>query len=238
VLVNSSATRHHWGGALEVVDETARGEHVAARPDHNLQPAVVPAQRRGHCLVEQRHPGVDLAVGHEQQAEVRQGHRVQAVVGRLLCQVAGLLHPGALLGGDGRQVGADQQQPAPHHRVLRVLRGPGRPGQPAARCGVVLEVGEVPDAQIEGDQRSVVVPASLPQEREGVLAVADRGAYVAQPPARPAETVDGVGGLVGGGCGGEPGPRFLPASGRGGGTRGVQAVGLRHLSMIAAGTGP
>ena len=111
---------------------------------------------------------------------------MESVVGRLDSHPPGLLDPGTLLRGVGGQVGGDQYQPAADHRVRGALGCPGNAGQPAACCRVVLEVRQIPDAQVEGDNDRLVVPARLAQQREGTLPVADRGTYIAQPPARPA----------------------------------------------------
>ncbi len=236
--MNSSATRHHCvarrrsstrlhAASMLQLDQTT----TSSRPPKPPRVVAIASSRSAI-------PSLHLAAGHEEQTQVGESHRVQPVVGGLGREPEGLLEPGTSRGGVGAQVGADQYQPAPNHRVRGVLGGPCSAGQPAAGGRLVLEVREVPDAQVEGRDGRLVVTARLAQQSEGTLPVADRGAHVAQPPAHPAQSVDRVRGLVHGSRRGEGCPCLLPPSGLGGSTRGCEALDGCHSSMIATRTRP
>jgi hypothetical protein len=134
-------------------------------------------------------------------------------------------------------VGADQDDPASERVILGVLGGARGTSQPTLRRGLVVEIGQVPDAELDPDHRCLVGAAFLLVEREGAFPVADRRMHVSQPPADSAEPVVRLGRPACGRSSGELLASLLPPT-RGRGAAGSREIGVTHEPMVLPKRGP
>ncbi len=184
-------------GALELRDEGADGDRLAARVDGGLRAALA-AERAGHGLVEQRDALGDVAERDPVGAEL--AHRAQLQVDVAVLPRGGERLPREHLGAPriaglaGHRRPAERD-PAAQRREALVLDEPRGPVHPALRRRDVPEARPVARDEPERDERGLHRLAAAAVRRVRALAQLERPVGVLQPPQRRAETRERLGGL-------------------------------------------
>ena len=110
------------GRPLQVVEQAAGGEHVAAGPHDHLEHPKRAGEGRCHRLVEHGHAVLDVPCRDMPPAEVGQGHGGKVLIGRCFGCSGRLLHqPSALVAILG-QVAGDHVAPSDHDGVTALDR--------------------------------------------------------------------------------------------------------------------
>lgn len=95
-----------------------------------------------------------------------------------------------------REVSGKKGHPAGDRRVVAVVSHLSGPGEPAVAGGRIVEVRELPDAQVDGNHCRFGVPSLNVVRGKRMLGVFSCTPRFAYPPASPRQTPARVGGLV------------------------------------------
>ncbi len=185
-------------GATVIGELLARAHHVAVRAPRGVR-IELPAHRRGHRLVDQRHPLGDATLLHEDASLVLERERLEVAVieaprdlHRLLCQRKRLVEIVLALHGDHR---VRPREPPVLRRLRHVAQMSLGPLQPtvAHRLGQLVHVIF---GQRDGDATRATQVAPLEVARVRPLARADAHLALPEPPRRLREVLEVLGGEV------------------------------------------
>ena len=222
------------GRALEVVDQAAGGEHVAAGPDDDLEHPGWLREGRGHRLIEHGHAAAHAARSHVPESQVGERHVRQVTVGQRFRGRGRRLEQSPALRRVARHVPGDQRDPPRGRPVAAAIREVPGPGQPAVGRGGVVEVGQVPEGQVHADEARIGVLALLLVGREGALGVVSCTPRLAQPPEGTSQAPTGRRRSVPGHQGGVGIPRRGPVTRIRQGCGVLKARRRRHPNILAA----
>ena len=189
-------------------------------------------ERRGQRLVQHAHPAVDLPARHMPQAEIGHSHGGQIQVAQRGRRGGCGLEQSSPFIGVVFDISRHEGDPPDHQVVAASPREVSGARQPASGREDVVQIGQIPQAEVNAHHgRLGWTPLGLVR-RERALPVLDRSPRIAQPPTGAGQTPTGICGHLAREHGGVCLPRRPPVTGLSSGRGLDETRHRRHVPIL------